>query len=205
MGITIMYLYYNQPEALKHLEQTGLPSFDCKKVIVDDASDVPLVCDWAKVHRIDIDVPWNQPAACNFGFSRIDDSETVLRMDIDHWVMESDFELLGPIDHGVVVQFDRVCHLIDGSTTDVPMANGIYMARLSTIKEIGGYDESYCGSYGYDDKELIYRLKKNGCKFVKHPSIKIHVKIDYHTKKLNRDTSVNKARYMKLIESDNQG
>jgi hypothetical protein len=195
---TILYLYYNQPDAITHLELVGYPDYEARIMIIDDASLIPLSCSWAETYRIDNDIPWNQPAANNLGLSKIERDCLLLRMDIDHWIEPQDYELLPTVGQNVLIKFDRIVHNPDGTTYDAPAANNIFLALASTIKDIGGYNEEFCGAYGYDDKELMYRLKMNSCQFWTHPTIKIHVKSDMHTQGLNRDTTRNKAIYERL-------
>lgn len=199
--MTLFYLYYNQPEAIKNLEKVGVPNYDCDKVIVDDGSYPPLKCDWATVYRIDEDVPWNQPAANNLGFSKIKESETILRMDIDHWIKHNDLLKIESLPHNHIIHFKRISHNNNGFIKELAPMMNIYLTNISTIKEVGGYDESFCGSYGYDDKELMWKLKKAGCVFEIHPEIKIQVNPVFSTDKLSRDIEVNKRKYNDLISS----
>ena len=198
--VSILYLYYNQPLALKHLEDIGYKDYPARTIIVDDGIKTPLDCIWAEIYRIEQDIPWNQPAANNLGFSKIKDDETVLRMDIDHWIELKDLLILPKVKENTIIKFKRLRHDPDGTTKELQAANNIYLTKASTIKTIGGYNEDFCGSYGYDDKELLYRLSLNRCHVLIHDSIFIHVCAESSTKNLSRDTSRNK----KLFESIKQ-
>ncbi len=193
--VSILYLYYNQPLALKHLEDIGYKDYPARTIIVDDGSKTPLDCKWAEVYRIEQDIPWNQPAANNLGFSKIKDDETVLRMDIDHWIELDDLLNLPEIEENTIMKFKRFRHDADGSIKELKPANNIYLTKASTIKRIGGYNEDFCGSYGYDDKELMYKLSRNRCHVLVHDSIFIHVSQESSTKGLSRDTNRNKELF----------
>lgn len=184
--MTIMYLYYNQPECIHFLEAQGCPNWGVNFLFVDDGSKDPLKLDWAEVIRIDEDVPWNQPKANNFGFKHIGEG-VVVRMDIDHCFKKEDLDVIKEISKeitkGEIYYFKRY------ATKEIHP--NIYMAHVENLVELGGYDEDFCGNYGFDDIELVYRLNKKGFVFKIFHNIKMLVNKEGGTKGLNRDTTIN--------------
>ena len=194
--LTIQYLYYNQPQAIAFFESIGYNKLCHKFLFVDDASAQPLHLEaWknAEVFRIQKDTPWNQPAANNLAFWHIYNKNTdavVLRMDIDHYFKPSDLEKVAQIKlkPKEIIHFKR---------EDRDVHPNIYLARVSDLLNAGGYNESFCGNYGYDDKEMMFRLRKKGFKF-SVSELKTHVNNNFGTKNLSRDASINQKLYQKL-------
>ena len=197
-----LYLYYNQPEAIEHLGKFYKDK-DFQITFVDDGSLVPLnLAHWknANVHRIEEDVKWNQAAATNFGLSKITD-KIVFRSDIDHWVGEDDIESFLKIVPRAkeIIRFRRVVHYPNKEPYDLREPPNIYVANTDEIRECG-YDERFCGNYGYEDTEFFHRAtKKHGFRITVHPTIKVNVKIGLHTTGLNRNPSVNKKLLSSLM------
>ena len=187
----ILYLYYNQPEAIRFFEKLGYPDIGFDFVFIDDGSKQPLICKWADVYRIEKDTPWNQPAANNLGLSVLDPDDYVLRMDIDHWFTKKDLRLISQLelDKREVVHFRRVS--IDKRLDPHP---NIFLARVSDLTAIGGYNEDYCGSYGYDDLELRRRMEKAGFKFTLS-NINCRAEPTLSTRGLKRDTETNRVKF----------
>src|SRR5690606_22252207 len=98
-----------------------------------------------------------------------------------------------------IVKFKRVVCFEKPYLTK-PLPN-IYMARVGDFISGGGYNESFCGNYGYEDKELMHRLKINGFKET-ISEVMVRTNPFLHTKKLNRDLTVNKKLYLELIKSN---
>jgi len=198
--LKILYLYYNQPEAIKHLESIGLDNSPFEVIIIDDGSKPKLKCNWATVYRIEEDIPWNMSRANNLGLSKINSNETVLRLDIDHWFDLEDLNKLSKVDlkPKEIIKFDRLVYSKENYKTKPPP--NIYLARVSDLISVGGYNESFCGNYGYEDKELMHRLKMNGFKEKISKDVIVKTKANLHTKKLNRDLSINKNLYYELIK-----
>ena len=199
--MTLLYLYYNQPVAIPFFEQLGYPNLPFNILFVDDASAEPLVLNWpnATVLRIDEDIPWNMPAANNLALRFLynkDPKARVLRTDIDHYFTATDLLEISKIEleHNNIVKFCR--------KTLKPHPN-TYLANVSDILEAGGYNEAFCGNYGYDDKELMYRLTKKGF-VMRLSSIKAIVNPKMGTKNLNKDTSVNKQKFENIVNHDPQ-
>jgi hypothetical protein len=181
--LTILYLYYNQPEAVKFLEKIGCTYWDVNFLFVDDASKVPLKLEWADKIRILKDIPWNQPYCNNIAFKQL--TGVVLRMDIDHYFLESDLPYLKLLANKLKEK--EIIHFKRKDKTSHP---NIYMAHVKDLINAGGYDEDFCGNYGYDDTELMQRLKSKGFKFIKSD---ITVNINHNAgTKLKRDTTINK-------------
>lgn len=184
--LTIMYLYYNQPKAIKFLESKGHQDYDVDILFVDDGSKKPLKLDWAEVLRIDKDVHWNQPQANNLGFSHIDG--VVIRMDVDHYFEREDIKWLKLLSK--TIQPKQIIHFKRRTNNGWQTHRNIYMARVGDIMDAGGYDLDFCGNYGYDDLELMFRLNKRGFRFIES-KIEVKVNHDGGTKGLHRDTAIN--------------
>jgi hypothetical protein len=195
-NIKLFYLYYNNPQAIEHLERvyrgSGIPV-----VIVDDGSTVPLRCDWATVYRIDEDVPWNMSRANNYGFGKLNVDDYILRCDIDHWFLPDDINKLVGVE-GSIVKFNRVVYRSDGSSYNTPSPPNIYLAKVGDLVDAGGYDERFCGHYGYEDKEFMDRLARRGVRTVIHPFVVSRCNDWLGTKKLDRDGSVNRELYERI-------
>ena len=202
---TILYLYYNNPDAFSHLENMGLNQHKIKKVFVDDGSNPKLVpsSSWINtdVLRIDEDIPWNNPKANNVGFDHIAKGR-VIRLDIDHWFELSDLDKLMAIDipPKTIIKFKRIAHYQDRPNAIIGSGKNIYIANLEEIIALGGYNEDFCGNYGYEDGELFHRIRKNDFRIIIHQDIHCHTNVHHHTKKLNRDTSINIAKFAKWIK-----
>lgn len=135
--ITVLYTYFGQRERIPGILEQGL-----KTVIVDDCSKEPLgPLDGVKVVRVTDDIKWNQPGARNLGF-HISDG-WVLCADIDHLVTKENMEQLEntELKRGCVYYLGR---------EDTNSVN-IYVIHKDDFEKIGGYDEDFCGNYGYDD------------------------------------------------------
>ena len=185
--MTVLYLYYNQPSAIAFFESLGYDKLDIDFLFIDDGSKIPLKVDWADVIRIDKDVAWNQPVCNNIGFEAIHGD--CLRMDIDHYFLAEDLKKINNIKVGVneIVTFKR--------ESLHPHPN-IFMCRPQDVLNAGGYNESFAGNYGYDDVELMKRLKREGFTFTECPiEVKVNRGLERHG--LKRDFSVNKAKYEK--------
>ena len=135
--ITVLYTYFGQRERISGILEQGL-----KTVIVDDCSKEPLgPLDGVKVVRVTDDIKWNQPGARNLGF-HISDG-WILCADIDHLVTKENMEQLEntELKRGCVYYLGR---------EDTNSVN-IYVIHKDDFEKIGGYDEDFCGNYGYDD------------------------------------------------------
>ena len=193
--MTVMYLYYNQPDAIKFFEDLGYPDIGIDFLFVDDGSKEPLKLDWATVLRIDEDVPWNQPKANNIGFKylySLAENMTVLRMDIDHYFTVNDL-----LDINTIKLFDKEIMTFKREGRH-PHPN-IYLANVRDMVK-NGYDEQFCGSYGYDDIELMDRLKKKHFSFTSS-YIKCYINHNIKQHGLERDTTVNKQKYLEKSNS----
>jgi hypothetical protein len=135
--ITVLYTYFGQRERIPGILEQGL-----KTVIVDDCSKEPLgPLEGIKVVRVTDDIKWNQPGARNLGF-HISDG-WILCADIDHLVTKENMEQLENtnLKRGCIYYLGR---------EDTNSVN-IYVIHKDDFEKIGGYDEDFCGNYGYDD------------------------------------------------------
>jgi hypothetical protein len=200
---TILYLYYNNPSAFEHLETTGLNTHKIKKLFVDDGSTPKLIINptWTntEVIRIEEDIPWNQPHANNLGFRHINVGK-VIRLDIDHWFNTGDLDKLMLIDlpPKAVIKFNRIAHYKDKQPAKINSGKNIYMANTEDMLMIGGYNEAFCGNYGYEDGALFYEMEQRGFRIVTHPTVYVHTNVHHHTTGLNRDTAINKEKFERI-------
>jgi hypothetical protein len=115
-------------------------------------------------------------------------------MDIDHFFAREEIgllsELAGKIEEREVYLFLR---RNVGSEKPLHSAPNLYMARKQTLLGAGGYDERFCGHYGYEDVELRKRLRKSGTRFVTLEAPVCYRKGSLMTQGLDRSTEHNKA------------
>lgn len=142
---TILYTYFGQKERLENIVNQGL-----KTIIIDDCSFEPLgPIDGIKVVRIMDDIKWNQPGARNLGFHLSDG--WVICADIDHLVTKENIEELEKID----LKRGTIYYLGREDTNSV----NIYVIHKDDFEFVGGYDEDFCGNYGFDDIHFFNKCK----------------------------------------------
>ena len=165
--LTILYPCYNNPDALA-LQQETWRSYPAnlrtavRLVLVDDCSEQPVWLDenFPLAHtllRITSDIAWNQPGARNLGMSRTV-TEWVFMSDIDHLLTPDMCAALLAVETspGTVYFFGRRTR--DGREL-APHPNSFLIQR-EIFWDLGGYDEDFCGHYGYDDilfRDLVER------------------------------------------------
>lgn len=207
MALKIVYPFYNNHAAMRSL-LPRLELLPCEVVVVDDASEQPLRVDLpnVRVMRIDVDVPWNQPAASNMGIRSLGNSDVVLRMDVDHWVEPEQFHefesLSRGMPHRTMYQFWR---RVSGTGRNLRPNMNMLMMRVSDFIRIGCYDEDFCGSYGYDDKDFVDRARHAGWRIEACKSPHLVVDAKCGTRHLSRDTSVNREKYLRKSRDRRRG
>lgn len=194
--LKIVYPYYNNQAAFDGIKGY-LSQLPCQIVIVDDGSPTPLTTNIPniKILRIPVDIPWNQSMANNLGIKFLDLSDVVLRLDIDHFILPDDYFLFEKIatylPERMIYRFRR---MVADSDNILKIGCNLLMIRVKDFCDIGGYDESFSGNYGYEDKEFIDRAKMMGYNIdVSQEGI---IRCFPHCgTKMVRDTTVNKAKY----------
>lgn len=121
---------------------------------------------------------WSQPCARNFG-SKIAESQRFLMTDIDHilskeaiiFCMDSDANKImfprqwGVLDergginqsHHVLNKYGLPPGIWEQRGLNGGMHHNTFMMKRKWFRELGGYDESFCGKYGGDDTDLSRR------------------------------------------------
>lgn len=130
--------------------------------------------------RVEGETQWNPSQAYNFAAAQVR-SEWLFRLDADCWVQDLD-----------------PCSLADGDPADGWVARnsqaggvGELLVRTELFWAIGGFHEFMCG-YGFEDKDLIYRLEA-------HPGVRLgllapqHVLCIAHTAKVRANVQGSEA------------
>lgn len=179
--MTIIYTYYGQKERIPGILAEKHP--DCRVVIVDDGSKTPLKSlPGVDVYRIEEDIPWNQPGARNLGFSVSEG--WIVCADIDHLVTKENVDALLKLkkEKGTIYYLGR---------EDADSWN-LYMIHKDDFEKLGGYDEDFCGHYGYDDTLFNLMAHKNlNVKELRDIKAKVFAKES--SSKLERDTEYNRS------------
>ncbi len=201
--LTLIYPFYNSQDALKRQIDAwkNYPEKLRKQVrfvLVDDCSDAPtdfhidfsinLTC-----LRVIDDIDWNQPGAKNLGF-KFALSPWAFFSDIDHVLNAEMCERLINLNKqkGIVYFFQRID---DEGEAAEPHPNS-FLIHKDDFKTAEGYDEDFCGHYGYDDllfKEVLQRL----CTLKTLDNVSLITSRLYHTSTLNRDTRHNRKLFKK--------
>jgi len=172
--ITLYFPFYNQHEALKfNLDLYSSFDKDLRDeidfLIVDDGSQRESAIDIAKdyvdklnlsLYKIDVDIQWNMPEANNIAFKEAK-TEWVIRTDIDHFLIKSEFKKLKhqELKAGNVYFFRRA--ISDKNQKMISHAafahENTYVLSKEDYWRIGGSNEYLSGNYG-DDFEFRPRL-----------------------------------------------
>lgn len=156
-------------------------------IIVDDGSPnrsapfLPQYFTNINFERIKENIPWNQPAARNLG-AAVASGDILVFTDFDHIFETKDFSVI--IDNfkdkpnGKTYLFNRIK---DGKSIHH------HPCSFAILRDdFRGFDESFCGHYGYDDTEFINRHKPIGIL-----PLSTIVAIRKTTHSLKRDTTEN--------------
>jgi predicted glycosyltransferase involved in capsule biosynthesis len=155
---------------------------ECELIMVDDGSEPSLqaVCDSIsisfafKLHFTHDHRPWTQPKGRNIGAS-FSCAPKLLFFDIDH-ILTSDIiqaclryegdklhwlRRPGILDERGCIVTDPVVLLEYGLTDNfVSVHANSFMIRQPLFKQLGGYDERFCGRYGGDDIDFNDRYQR---------------------------------------------
>lgn len=168
-------------------------------IIVDDGSpvavEIPPDLDLNIILlRVREDIPWNQPGARNLGVV-CSHSEKVLITDIDHEFPETTMQHLVRMKSQQSKIYTFARHEADG--VEINRHPNTFLLSRSTFLRYFGYDEDFCGAYGYDDLMFRKWQQYNGTRFVSLSSkyFCLHRAIDRYTEyhSLERDISHNES------------
>lgn len=197
MQLTIAHPYYNN-EALIRRNMTLWSAFPdklrrvCLFLLIDDGSAIPLklkpdvpmnLC----IARVTRNIPWNQPGARNLAMS-LTPTEWCYIADLDHTLtIKCCNKLLDErLNRDTVYFFKR--------RTESGEDRGSHISSFCIHKyaywQAGGFDEDFCGHYGWDDF-LLYDIFKQ--KFTLHTFDEYVTYYDKNkTEGLNRSARWNK-------------
>ncbi len=128
-------------------------------LIADDCSDAPLKLRTyglpLRLFRIPTDIPWNMAGAKNLLHSK-STAEWLLFFDVDNRINPSLLGLLAgqldKLDPRVIYLFPWI---LNGEEQPQPHIN-TFLIHRSTLDVVGGFDEDFCGHYGYED--VVFHL-----------------------------------------------
>jgi hypothetical protein len=171
-------LYFNQcatrpvSEILDHYARYAPAILDrVQFVFVDDCSPVRVTVPTGLnlnilLLRIREDIPWNQAGARNLGVTYAR-SDKVLLTDIDHEVPEVTFAKLISMSSPGRRTYKLKRRNPDGTALK-PAPNILFLSR-NRFLELYGYDEEFCGAYGFEDLWLLRWQRYHGSRICHLP------------------------------------
>lgn len=164
-------------------------TYGIELVFVDDHSGTSI--DRPYIHKLPGEsIPWNQPAGRNYG-AKLASGDTLLFVDLDHLV-QGDYSILNNIPKNEYWGFVRYKYNDGGEREQIdPHPNIIAVHRDA----FPGYEERFCGHYGYDDVEFRWRMRKSGMKprLIEYNMRSVVIDVPKHN--LIRDTTFNKKLF----------
>ena len=192
----IIPVYHNEKSLLKSLTFIAdkfseiIVVFDGYKPDEKSLSDI----DFLEVKAIMNypDIPWGNARARNIGAIN-SNLPYLLFLDCDHTFknlfIEDDLSFIVPSN---VYKFKRIHK---GKTA---WPSGSILIHRDLFFKVGGYDERFCGHYGYEDLHLLHKIKKSGIEII-NSDIIIDV-LEEGRVNLKRDTSINKKLFDELVK-----
>jgi len=136
-------------------------------VVIDDASPIPVeIPPDIEINllllRINDDIPWNQPGARNLGvvYSR---SDKVLITDLDHEIPENTLHYVLQMRNPGRTMY-KIRRLDEKNNPIRPHPNTFVLSRARFLRYYG-YDEDFCGHYGFDDSIFRRWQRNHGTRF----------------------------------------
>lgn len=204
----VVPFYFDQPdtsalaELLLSYSKYPAPLLDrVQFVCVDDGSPVPPVLPEdldlnLLLLRVEENRPWNQPGARNLGvvYARCD---KVLLTDLDHEVPPQTLARLVAAPRPGRRLF-KLSRRTPGGQRCKPHANTFLVSR-GRFLELYGYDEEFCGAYGFDDLWFLRWQRYHGTRIRRLPR-RYFVRLRWSTQdrpvhSLVRDRSINADLY----------
>ena len=141
-------------------------------ILVDDGSpskvEIPADIDLnIRVLRVDEDIAWNQPGARNLG-ATMSVSDKIIMTDIDHEMTVEAFDhmIKGRNPGRTIYKFRRETKEGGGRKSH---PNTFFLSRARFLRYYG-YDEEFCGHYGFDDAMLWRWQRYHGTRFMYLPA-----------------------------------
>lgn len=190
---------YNSQEAvegqldnLRKLDDSVLGRLEV--LVVDDCSDQHLAVKAPELplrtFRITTDIPWNMAGAKNLLRSQAS-APWLLYFDIDNMLPASQIQILvnslGALNTETVYMFQRI-H--DGMQVDSHI--NTFLIHRKVLEAVGGFDEDFCGHYGYEDVFFHYLVGQKGFNRVLLNDLTF-IQGSARTETLNRDLERNNA------------
>lgn len=180
---TVVYTYFGQKERIQGIVEQGLDT-----VIIDDCSPEPLgPIEGVRVYRILDDIKWNQPGARNLGFHVSEG--WIINADIDHLVIRSMISELMKVNlkRGNIYFLGR---------EDDDFIHNFFLIHKDDFDMMGGWDEDFCGNYGFDDYYFGVKSKK----FLNHVHL-LHIKAKLFCEESSSIGIRDKTHNEKLLQS----
>jgi hypothetical protein len=176
-------------------------------ILVDDYSDRSLVPDISglpiRLLRVETDIDWNMAGCRNLAATQAK-TDWLLFHDIDH-VMDGEnisrlLAGLFSLDAETLYRFSRIENgvLIDSHVNS-------FLVKRAMFWDSNGYDEDFCGFYGFEDIYLLECWMRKGNKILLLNNVEFRVE-GSSTPRLSRDVSRNRALMeQKLASNDSFG
>ena len=176
-------------------------------ILVDDYSDRSLVPDISglpiRLLRVETDIDWNMAGCRNLAATQAK-TDWLLFHDIDH-VMDGEnisrlLAGLSSLDAETLYRFSRIENgvLIDSHVNS-------FLVKRAMFWDLNGYDEDFCGFYGFEDIYLLECWMRKGNKILLLNNVEFRVE-GSSTPRLSRDVSRNRALMeQKLASADSVG
>jgi glycosyltransferase involved in cell wall biosynthesis len=175
--LSVIITYYKNTEMLKHQLEvvnsySDIVKRDVEFIVVDDASPINTALEVIsstptpgvklKLYRITKDIQWGQEQARNLG-AYASQSDFVFFLDIDHVIppkaMDEIINLSLSPSRFYTFGRDMVRSLFPFVSVPRKASHCLFIINKNRFFEIGGYDESFSGHYGYSDAYFQHRAR----------------------------------------------